>query len=471
MRYFRTTTYILAICLLYQALCGNEGSKWIKADLIDLKDASTQNDSYAQGFLALSYMHGDKGLDLSMDKALELSKAAAGQNHWLGHFALGYLARFEPYGPNESIVRKHYLEAFQDPDARLIKAFTNNDPVASYALGEIFTSDEVRPDLVPDFTFAAKHYEKSSQGGYQPASVQYALFKQHEIVDPEMAIEKDLVQGINLLKRAAQSKLPAAYHYLGRSYFKGIGVELDQEMALVNFRAAADRGFTISQLAVAEFFAYGVAGPPKIDLAIRYARLALDQEEEHAMAKIAEYEELLLGDSPVLQPTPVPAISAPPPPMAPPPPPIDAPFPEPPAFSSTRLPSVYESSAPPPMAPPLPPPNDAVAFSGAELPSSSKEITSPVRTLSSVGVSSLREEGKKHYWGRGVSVNFESARGLFLQASDQGDGEAARYLGLMSLRGKGVAKSSEDAMKWFTLAAVRGDSLAKKNLQMLGKLY
>ena len=297
MGYIRTTTYILAICLLYQALSGNEGSKWIEADLIDLKDASTQNDPYAQGFLALSYAHGDKGLDLSMDKALELSQAAAGQNHWLGHFALGYLARFEPYGPNEALVRKHYLEAFQDPDARLIKAFTNNDPVASYALGEIFTSDEVRPDLVPDFTFAAKHYEKSSQGGYQPASVQYALFKQHEIVDPEMAIEKDLVQGINLLKRAAQSKLPAAYHYLGRSYFKGIGVELDQEMALVNFRAAADRGFPISQLAVAEFFAYGVAGPPKIDLAIRYARLALDQEEERAKIKIAEYERLLLEDT------------------------------------------------------------------------------------------------------------------------------------------------------------------------------
>jgi TPR repeat protein len=70
-----------------------------------------------------------------------------------------------------------------------------------------------------------------------------------------------------------------------------------------------------------------------------------------------------------------------------------------------------------------------------------------------------------------VVVNFDSARGLFLQASEQGDGEAARYLGLMSLRGKGVEKNSRDAMKWFTLAAERGDSLAKKNLQMLGKLY
>ena len=468
MGYLRSTRYTLAICLLYQALCGNEGSKWMEAELIDLKDASTQNDPYAQGFLALSYMHGDKGLDLSMDKALELSQAAAGQNHWLGHFALGYLARFKPYGPNESLVRKHYLEAFQDPDARLIKAFANNDPVASYALGEIFTSDEVRPDLVPDFTFAAKHYEKSSQGGYQPASVQYALFKQHEIVDPEMAIEKDLVQGIKLLKRAAQSNLPAAYHYLGRSYFKGIGVELDQEMALVNFRAAADRGYAISQLAVAEFFAYGVVGPPKVDLALRYARLALEQEEERAMAKIAEYELLLKEDQPVVESVPVPAISAPPPPIAP-PPPTPLALSEPSAFSATRLPSVYESPVTPPEPPP---PSDTTDFPIADLPTTGEARVAPsTSSTNKAGASTLREEAKKHYWGRGVAVNLESARGLFLQASDQGDGEAARYLGLMSLRGKGVAKNSSDALEWFTLAAERGDSLAKKNLEMLGKLY
>ena len=468
MGHLRTISYFLAICLLYQALCGNEGSKWIQADLDDLKEASAQNEPYAQGFLGLCYAHGDKGLDLSMDKALELARAAAGQNHWLGHFGLGYLARFKPYGPNETLVRKHYLDAFQDPDARLIKAFANKDPLASYALGEIFTSDEVRPDLVPDFTFAAKHYEQASQGGYLPASIQYALFKQHEIVDPQMAIEKDVVEGINLLKQAARSKLPSGYHYLGRSYFKGIGVEVDQEMALVNFRAAADRGYAISQLAVAEFFAYGVAGPPKVDLALRYARLALEQEEERAMSKIAEYELLLEEDQPVVESVPIPAISAPPLPIAPPPPP-PLPMSEPSAFSATRLPSVYESPVTPPAPPP---PSDTSAFPIVDLPSPGEAMVSLSTSPSdNVGASALREEAKKHYWGRGVAVNLESARGLFLQASDQGDGEAARYLGLMSLRGKGIAKNPGDAMKWFTLAAERGDSLAKKNLQMLGKLY
>ncbi len=75
MGHLRTISYFLAICLLYQALCGNEGSKWIQADLDDLKEASAQNEPYAQGFLGLCYAHGDKGLDLSMDKALELARS------------------------------------------------------------------------------------------------------------------------------------------------------------------------------------------------------------------------------------------------------------------------------------------------------------------------------------------------------------------------------------------------------------
>ena len=167
-------------------------------------------------------------------------------------------------------------------------------------------------------------------------------------------------------------------------------------MALVNFGAAADRGYAISQLAVAEFFAYGVAGPPKVDLALRYARLALEQEEERAMSKIAEYELLLKEDKPVVESVPVPAISAPPPPIAPPPPP-PLPMSEPSAFSATRLPSVYESPVTPPAPPP---PSDTPAFPIVDLPSPGEAMVSPSTSPSdNVGASALREEAKKHYWG------------------------------------------------------------------------
>ena len=68
-------------------------------------------------------------------------------------------------------------------------------------------------------------------------------------------------------------------------------------MALVHFQAAADRGYGLSQLAVADFYAYGVTGPPKVDLAMRYARLALSYDEKSALNKINEYQKILTGDS------------------------------------------------------------------------------------------------------------------------------------------------------------------------------
>ena len=43
-------------------------------------------------------------------------------------------------------------------------------------------------------------------------------------------------------------------------------------MALVHFQAAADRGYSTSQLIVAHFYAYGLTGPVKLDIALRYAK-------------------------------------------------------------------------------------------------------------------------------------------------------------------------------------------------------
>ena len=291
--------YLLLICTLNQVHYGqnSEGSRWVLSDLDTLKEASSQNKPFAQAVLALAYVHGDKGLNISMENAHKLAKISADSGHWLGIFTLGYLHRFEPLGPKPEEVRLRYLQAFQDPDGQMVKLAARKDPIASYVLGEIFTSDEVRPNIVPDLQLAARHYEISSQGGYQPASVQFALFKLHAIVDEGMGIQRDAVLGINLLEQASRQKLPAAHHYLGRSYFKGDGVGSDLEMALVHFQAAADRGYGLSQLTVADFYAYGVTGPPKVDIALRYARLALNYNETSALEKIAEYQKILSGDS------------------------------------------------------------------------------------------------------------------------------------------------------------------------------
>ena len=78
---------------------------------------------------------------------------------------------------------------------------------------------------------------------------------------------------------------------------------------------------------------------------------------------------------------------------------------------------------------------------------------------------------KEHYFGRGSNLDLERAFQLFSQSASLGNPEAARYLGIMYLRGKGVTKDTQKALEWFTRAADGGDELAEKNvktLQILG---
>ena len=463
MGFFRILPYFLCISALNQALYANEGSSWLQSSVSDVQKAADAKDAYAQGFLALVYAHGDKGVDVSFESAKRWALLSSQADHWLGHFALGYLARFPSDGlDNARNVGRFYLKAFQDPDGKMIKAAATGDPIASYALAEIFTSDEVRPSLVPDLDLAARHYSVSSNAGYGPAMVEFSLLKTHAVGD--VGFSKDLAGGISLLEEASRSNLPSAHHYLGRAYFKGLGVKSDLKMALVHFQAAADRGYAISQLTVADFYAYGVAGPPKVDLALRYARLAMGQQEKKALEKIAEYEALLAGNeagngssvSAAMPRVPSPTEMTPPPPTPPSPGRTLPGAPVEPTLTP-GLPSPYAPpvpSPPPvgPLTPPTPIPPAPVA---------------PVPIPSSGSAVEARELAKKHYFGRGSPPDYGKSLALFTQSANAGDGEAARYLGIMYLRGKGVPKDNAKALEWFTLASDRGDALAGKNVQML----
>ena len=459
MGFFRVLPYFLCIFALNQAIYANEGSKWLESSVLAVQKAAEAKDSYAQGFLALIYAHGDKGVDVSFENAKSWAVLSSQADHWLGHFAMGYLARFPSDGlDNARNVGRYYLKAFQDPDGKMIKAAAIGDPIASYALAEIFTSDEVRPSLVPELDLAARYYSVSSNAGYGPAMVEFSLLKTHAVGD--IGFNKDLAGGISLLEEASRANLPSAHHYLGRAYFKGLGVKSDLKLALVHFQAAADRGYAISQLLVADFYAYGVVGPPKVDLALRYARLAMDQQEKKALEKIAEYEALRAGSgAPVtaaLPRVPSPTGTTPPPP---PPPSPGRTLPVAPVEPSLApdLPSPYAPSVPPPpTVTPLAPPPPIPTVSVPPPPSPSTGTPEQIRDLA-----------KKYYWGREAPQDLSKALRFFTESANAGDGEAARYLGIMHLRGKGVPKDNAKALEWFTLATRLGDPIAQKNVQML----
>ena len=478
MHYIPKTLLLIHLLFGSTLLSGNEGSKWMDSDLKNLESSAQDGDSYAQAFLALCYIHGDKGLEISFDKASYWANLSTETNHWLGLFTIGYLHRFPPLGPNAEKVSSYYNKVFKDPDGMVVKNANAGDPIASYVLAEIFTAEEVEPGLSADLQFAAKHYASASIVGYGPASVQHALLKLHAnaIGGQNINIGKDLSGGVSILEEVARKQLPAGHHFLGRCYFKGIGVEEDYKMALVHFQAAADRGYTTSQLIVAHFYAYGLTGPAKIDLALRYANLALLQDRENASEKINEYEQLLANQTngntqsvmqqsyiPVPSPT-SPSISEPPP--LPPDPTVNIPEPATSDFRATRnqLPSIYQNLKTEDQLTSLP---ETPNLSNSSLSASpTQQISSSSLTSSNVPDNDL-EMAKKYYFGHGETLNLGHAYELFYKSANRGDPESARYLGIMYLRGKGVQKDTQKALEWFTKAANAGDELARKNVKTL----
>ena len=75
--------------------------------------------------------------------------------------------------------------------------------------------------------------------------------------------------------------------------------------------------------------------------------------------------------------------------------------------------------------------------------------------------------GMLYLKGLGVARNPEEAFRWFRLAGDQGQADAAFQIGLMRERGVGVAQDFAQAQVWFTLAAEHGDSEAEVSLAEL----
>ena len=101
---------------------------------------------------------------------------------------------------------------------------------------------------------------------------------------------------------------------------------------------------------------------------------------------------------------------------------------------------------------------------------SDESIKEKVNQVSSESIKQIRENAKKIYWGRSTNNSMSDAFDAFEKCAKMGDAESARYLGIMYLRGKGVSKNTDEAIRWFEYAANQGDALAEKNLVSLRKI-
>jgi uncharacterized protein len=83
----------------------------------------------------------------------------------------------------------------------------------------------------------------------------------------------------------------------------------------------------------------------------------------------------------------------------------------------------------------------------------------------------ILHEARKYYTGIGRPKNYEKAYSMLLPLAKDGYPEAARLVGLMKLSGRGIEKNPKDAKQWLSVAAQKGDEVARRMLEQYKSLF
>ncbi len=84
---------------------------------------------------------------------------------------------------------------------------------------------------------------------------------------------------------------------------------------------------------------------------------------------------------------------------------------------------------------------------------------------------SVLQKARKYYTGVGLSQDYVKAYSLFYPLAKSGNAEAARFIGLMKLTGKGTTKSIATAKQWLSVASQKGDAVATRMLSEYDALF
>ena len=105
-----------------------------------------------------------------------------------------------------------------------------------------------------------------------------------------------------------------------------------------------------------------------------------------------------------------------------------------------------------------------------------KQITPSSTSEQKQGIQQYDDEGRidlarKYYTGVGLEQNYAKAYELFKPLAQGGNAEAARFIGLMKLSGKGTDKNLKLAKEWLSVASQKGDKIARRLLDSYQSLF
>lgn len=91
-----------------------------------------------------------------------------------------------------------------------------------------------------------------------------------------------------------------------------------------------------------------------------------------------------------------------------------------------------------------------------------------VANLSSMSAEKYYKKGEDYYYGRGVKKNYEEAVKWYRLAAEKGNSSAQNNLGWMYQKGYGVTKDYAEAVKWYRKSAEQGNATGQF---LLGGMY
>ena len=97
------------------------------------------------------------------------------------------------------------------------------------------------------------------------------------------SVTQDHVQATKFFELASNQGHAKSQNNLANAYFYGTGVPIDTRRAVQLWQLAANQGLGSAQNALAQVLFYGDDGvPPTIDLAYKFCKLAVGQDNEDA---------------------------------------------------------------------------------------------------------------------------------------------------------------------------------------------
>ena len=131
--------------------------------------------------------------------------------------------------------------------------------------------------MVPDSVNARYWFAQAAMQDLPVA--QYALGKLYLSDDSEV---HDVEEGIRWLKAATQNGSDYAAYRLGKEYLRGKFVEQDEEQAVAYFTQAAEMGNQFGQYMLGKLYLMGRSVPHDMDAAIHWLKRAADQGDAYA---------------------------------------------------------------------------------------------------------------------------------------------------------------------------------------------